>query len=422
MSAPAVGRGITARRGWEALAEENVAVLVDYENVGLESMESLLDQLSDVGRVIIKRAYADWSVHRNKRDQLLEYGIEAAHHFRSTKQSKNSSDISLTIDAIDLLYSAPVDVFVIVSSDSDFVPLVNKLRSAGKSAIGAGRRGGSSPTLVKSCDRYIYLDEPKPAAQAQRRRRRSSEPQAEGLLRRAIDASMDSEGQVGGSKLYQTMQRIDPSFNYKELGHSTFTRFLESCKTVIVERPADGGDTIVSFSNARSQGVNGGRPQRPQVSDGGGTARAQASDGGGAARAQAAGGDRAQRPRSTGGGGKPRTQAEDGDRLERPQAKEIVLEIRAKSEDDDKSQRPQTEDDGETPRQSDPKWDINIDEAWTNRERDRISGQAAASDAAKVLGASKLSASEYPSLAGLLAASDYLSVRWRREGNAIYRK
>jgi uncharacterized protein (TIGR00288 family) len=385
-------------------------------------MESLLDQLSDVGRVIIKRAYADWSVHRNKRDQLLEYGIEAAHHFRSTKQSKNSSDISLTIDAIDLLYSAPVDVFVIVSSDSDFVPLVNKLRSAGKSAIGAGRRGGSSPTLVKSCDRYIYLDEPKPAAQAQRRRRRSSEPQAEGLLRRAIDASMDSEGQVGGSKLYQTMQRIDPSFNYKELGHSTFTRFLESCKTVIVERPADGGDTIVSFSNARSQGVNGGRPQRPQVSDGGGTARAQASDGGGAARAQAAGGDRAQRPRSTGGGGKPRTQAEDGDRLERPQAKEIVLEIRAKSEDDDKSQRPQTEDDGETPRQSDPKWDINIDEAWTNRERDRISGQAAASDAAKVLGASKLSASEYPSLAGLLAASDYLSVRWRREGNAIYRK
>ena len=404
------------------MAEDNVAVLVDYENVGLESMESLLDQLSDVGRVIIKRAYADWSVHRNKRDQLLEYGIEAAHHFRSTKQSKNSSDISLTIDAIDLLYSAPVDVFVIVSSDSDFVPLVNKLRSAGKSAIGAGRRGGSSPTLVKSCDRYIYLDEPKPAAQAQRRQRRSSEPQAEGLLRRAIDASMDSEGQVGGSKLYQTMQRIDPSFNYKELGHSTFTRFLESCKTVIVERPADGGDTIVSFSNARSQGVNGGRPQRPQVSDGGGAARAQASDGGGAARAQAAGGDRAQRPRSTGGGGKPRAQPEDGDKLERPQAKEIVLEIRAKSEDDDKSQRPQTEDDGETPRQSDPKWDINIDEAWTNRERDRISGQAAASDAAKVLGASKLSASEYPSLASLLAASDYLGVRWRREGNAIYRK
>ena len=402
------------------MAEENVAVLVDYENVGLESMESLLDQLSDVGRVIIKRAYADWSVHRNKRDQLLEYGIEASHHFRSTKQSKNSSDISLTIDAIDLLYSAPVDVFVIVSSDSDFVPLVNKLRSAGKSAIGAGRRGGSSPTLVKSCDRYIYLDEPKPAAQAQRRQRRSSEPQGEVLLRRAIDASMDSEGQVGGSKLYQTMQRIDPSFSYKELGHSTFTRFLESCKTVNVERPADGGDTIVSFGQARPQIVNGGRTPRPQ-----------AADGGGAGRAQPTNGDRAQRPRSAGGGG--RSQAEDGEKAQRPQPKEVVLEIRPKSEDggkaqrpqaedDVKVQRPQTEDEVKAPRQNDPKWDINIDEAWTNRERDRISGQAAASDAAKVLGATKLSVSEYPSLASLLAASDYLSARWRREGNAIFRK
>ena len=398
MSAPTVGRGITVIRGWEDLAEDNVAVLVDYENVGLESMESLLDQLSDVGRVIIKRAYADWSVHRNKRDQLLEYGIEASHHFRSTKQSKNSSDISLTIDAIDLLYSAPVHVFVIVSSDSDFVPLVNKLRSAGKTAIGAGRRGGSSPTLVKSCDRYIYLDEPKPAAQAQRRQRRSSEPQAEGLLRRAIDASMDSEGQVGGSKLYQTMQRIDPSFSYKALGHSTFTRFLESSKGVIVERPADGGDTIVSFTHARAQSVNGGAPPRPQIVGGGRQQRPQPADGG-AARGRSGDGDKPKRSQSA---ESPAADAQETEAV-------TILRIEPQGAASSSSQ-------------NDPKWDINIDEAWTNRERERISGQAAASDAAKVLGASKLSTSEYPSLASLLAASDYLSARWRREGNAIFRK
>ena len=391
------------------MAEENVAVLVDYENVGLESMESLLDQLSDVGRVIIKRAYADWSVHRNRRDQLLEYGIEAAHHFRSTKQSKNSSDISLTIDAIDLLYSAPVDVFVIVSSDSDFVPLVNKLRAAGKTAIGAGRRGGSSPTLVKSCDRYIYLDEPKPAAQAQRRRRRSSEPQAEVLLRRAIDASMDSEGQVGGSKLYQTMQRIDPSFSYKALGHSTFTRFLEASNNVNVERPADGGDTIVSVVLARPQIIGGARPKRVQAADGGGTAREQGSDGERARRARGAadsGKLRAQAPSED----KPkRAQSGDGDGNE--QAPEAVTILRINPPEAVASSG-----------QDDPKWDINIDVAWQNRDRDRISGQAAASDAAKVLGASKLSSSEYPSLDSLLEASDYLSARWRREGNAILRK
>ncbi len=393
------------------MAEENVAVLVDYENVGLESMESLLDQLSDVGRVIIKRAYADWSVHRSKRDQLLEYGIEASHHFRSTKQSKNSSDISLTIDAIDLLYSAPVDVFVIVSSDSDFVPLVNKLRSAGKTAIGAGRRGHSSPTLVKSCDRYIYLeDEPKPAAQSQRRRRRTSEPNAESLLRRAINASMDSEGVVGGSRLYQTMQRIDPSFSYKALGHSTFTRFLEASNNVNVERPADGGDTIVSFALARPQIIGSPRSQR-----------AQASDGADAPREQAAGGERTRRARSAADGDKSRGRASDGDKPTRTksgdataadeQASEAVTILRINPPEVATSSG-----------QGDPKWDINIDESWKNRERERISGQAAASDAAKALGAPRLSASEYPSLDSLLAASDYLSARWRREGNAIIRK
>lgn len=381
------------------MAEENVAVLVDYENVGLESMESLLDQLSDVGRVIIKRAYADWSVHRSKRDQLLEYGIEASHHFRSTKQSKNSSDISLTIDAIDLLYSAPVDVFVIVSSDSDFVPLVNKLRSAGKTAIGAGRRGHSSPTLVKSCDRYIYLeDDPKPAAQAQRRRRRSSEPQGEALLRRAINASMDSEGVVGGSRLYQTMQRIDPSFSYKALGHSTFTRFLESSKDVVVERPADGGDTIVSLTHSRAQGANGGAPPRPQIVGGGRQRRPQSSDGG-AARGRSADADKPKRAKSE------ESPASDS---QAPEAVEIL--------------RIEPQGAASPPGQADSKWDIHIAEAWTNRERERISGQAAASDAAKVLGAPKLSESEYPSLDKLLDASDYLSARWRRDGNAIVRK
>ena len=418
------------------MAEENVAVLVDYENVGLESMESLLDQLSDVGRVIIKRAYADWSVHRNKRDQLLEYGIEASHHFRSTKQSKNSSDISLTIDAIDLLYSAPVNVFVIVSSDSDFVPLVNKLRAAGKTAIGAGRRGHSSPTLVKSCDRYIYLDDPKPAAQSQRRRRRASEPQesqGESLLRRALNASMDSEGQVGGSRLYQTMQRIDPSFSYKALGHSTFTRFLESSKNISVERPPDGGDTIVSLNQTSQQGADDGRQRRTQGADDGRGQRQR--------RAQGEGG-RLQRAQRTAAARQGRSQKQDEGETPSPQPKDdaeqraqgTVLfktplaqqagsaEAPAPQPSDAKPQPPVSEDGADDPAQANPKWDIDIDVAWTNRERERISGQAAASDAARALGASKLSASEYPSLASLLAASDYLSARWRREGNAILRR
>ncbi|MFQ5875730.1 MAG: NYN domain-containing protein [Dehalococcoidia bacterium] len=140
------------------MSEAQIAVLIDYENVGgLDSIQSLFDQLSDIGRVIVKRAYADWSVAGKKRDQLLELGIEAVHHFRSAGSAKNSSDICLVIDAVDLLYRSPVDTFVIVSSDSDFVPLTSKLQAAGKTVIGAGRRDVVSRTLVRSCDKYIYL-------------------------------------------------------------------------------------------------------------------------------------------------------------------------------------------------------------------------------------------------------------------------
>lgn len=236
--------------------EANVAVLIDYENVGLDSIQDLLDQLSDVGRIVIKRAYADWSAQRSKRDQLLELGIEAIHHFRSTKSGKNSSDIRLAIDAVDLLYSAPVDTFVIVSSDSDFVPLVSKLRAAGKGVIAAGRHDAASQTLVKSCDRYIYLDDGKAPRRARPARSQASSPEppavAVSLVERAVEASMDDQGQVLGTKLYQTIMRIDPSFSFKAQGHRTFGQFLASAKEVKVTRPEGASDVIVKLAQERA--------------------------------------------------------------------------------------------------------------------------------------------------------------------------
>ena len=234
------------------MLEANVAVLIDYENVGLDYSQSLLDQVSDAGRIIIKRAYADWSAQRSKRDQLFELGIEAMHHFRSTKSGKNSSDISLAIDAVDLLHNSPVDTFVIVSSDSDFVPLVSKLRAAGKSVIGAGRRDAASLTLVKSCDRYIYLEDAE-APSKRTRGTRSRRPKVQPLVVRALEASMDGQGQVVGSKLYQTMLRIDPSFDFRALGHRNFTHFLESSEEVRVDRPKDQSDVIVRLVHPSDQ-------------------------------------------------------------------------------------------------------------------------------------------------------------------------
>lgn len=237
------------------LTEPNVAILIDYENVGLDSIQYLLDQISDVGRITIKRAYADWSTQRNRRDQLLELGIEAIHHFRSTKSGKNSSDIRLVIDAIDLRHTSDVDTFVIASSDSDFVPLVMYLRAAGKSVMAAGRREITSETLVKSCDRYIFLSDAKTPPPDQNQPDQNQQPvvsSRRSLVARAVESSADENGHVVGAKLFQTMRRIDPSFNFKTLGYRTFGQFLQDAQEVRVTQN-QGEDVVVQLSQIGNQ-------------------------------------------------------------------------------------------------------------------------------------------------------------------------
>ena len=226
-------------------ADGQVAVLIDFENVGLSSIQWLFEEISDVGRLIVRRAYADWSDARNRqRDQLLELGVEPIHLFHSAS-GKNSSDIRLAIDAVELLHQSPVDTFVIVSSDSDFVPLVSKLRAAGKHVIGAGRKAAASRTLVRSCDRYFYLEESDGASTAARP---SQQAESGGLLVRAVKAAMDSQGRVIGSRLYQTLQRLDPGFDFRALGFSTFTRYLAASSEVKVVRPQGGGEPSVELA------------------------------------------------------------------------------------------------------------------------------------------------------------------------------
>ncbi len=234
----------------EPITERQLAVLIDFENTGLNSIQWLFDQVSDIGRIIVKKAYADWSVEANKRDQLLELGIEPVHLFRSSGGGKNSSDIRLAIDAIELLYLSPVDTFIIVSSDSDFVPLVSKLRSAGKTVIGAGREAVVSRTLVRSCDRYFYLEqgdkvllaEPSPQEE-------QHEEQVDHLLMRAVRAAIDEQSRVVGSKLGLTLQRLDPSFDYRTLGYSTFIKFIEAFPWLKILRPKGSGDITIEFTD-----------------------------------------------------------------------------------------------------------------------------------------------------------------------------
>jgi uncharacterized protein (TIGR00288 family) len=235
------------------VAETQLAVLIDFENVGPSHIRWLLDQVSEVGRVAVKRAYGDWSTGKGS-SALLELGIEPVQVFRTGSSGKNASDIRLTIDAIDLLHQSPVDVFVLASSDTDFIPLVSKLRAAGKMVIGAGRESAVGASLVKSCDRYHFLDRVEQV-------RRQGSTQDESLLIRAVKASVDAQGRVIGSKLYQTMQRLDPSFDFKALGHSNFRRYVEGASEVSVSRPDGSRDIIVELAEDRDQDQDQGQDQ-----------------------------------------------------------------------------------------------------------------------------------------------------------------
>ena len=186
---------------------------------------------------------------RSQRDQLLELGIEPIHLFHATKSGKNASDLRLAVDAVDLLYQSPIDTFVIVSTDSDFVPLVSRLRSGGKMVIGAGPQKTAPRTLIIACDRFFYLKQGKETPTARISPKR---PQVDQLLVRAMRASMDEQGRVVGSKLYQTLQRLDPGFDFRARGHTTFTKFLEASPRVKVTRPRGSDDVVVEVVDTDS--------------------------------------------------------------------------------------------------------------------------------------------------------------------------
>ncbi len=309
--------------------DRQVAVLIDFENVNIGAVEELLEKIPDIGRIIIKRAYADWSISKHQA-KLIELGIELIHIVRSggSGSGKNSSDIRLAIDVIDLLHQSPVATFIILSSDSDFVPLVSKLRSHGKTVYVAGRQATAPQKLVRSCDRYIFLDVHK-----QTKDKKATQKKEDDLLVKAVKAAINEEGNVLGSKLLQTIQRLDPSFDFHRLGYSTFSKYLESSAYIRVTKPEKKGHDITVELRDYS------------------TATA---------------------------------------------SKLIDPEV----------------------------WGPQVDEASSKRAAKAgasILGPTAAKDAAKILGADRLSASQYKTLQKLLDASAYLQQRWKRDGNVVIR-
>ncbi|MFN7697070.1 MAG: NYN domain-containing protein [Deltaproteobacteria bacterium] len=147
----------------------NMAIFCDFENVAIGAQKAsydeldirlVLERLLDKGKIVVKKAYADWDRYKQHKRQMHEASFELIEIPHVSYSGKNSADIRLVVDALDLCYvKKHVDIFVIVSGDSDFSPLVSKLRENNKRVIGLGVKSSTSDLLIDNCDEFIYYDD-----------------------------------------------------------------------------------------------------------------------------------------------------------------------------------------------------------------------------------------------------------------------
>ena len=189
---PGYGPAVTERFD-DAL---NMAIFCDFENVAIGvrdakyedfDIDLVLERLLDKGKIVVKRAYADWERYKSAKRGMHEAAFEMIEIPHVSYSGKNSADIRLVVDALDLCHTkSHVDVFVIVSGDSDFSPLVSKLRENNKRVIGLGVKNSSSDLLIENCDEFIYYDDLVRAKREARREKaqRPSAPRAAPAPRR----------------------------------------------------------------------------------------------------------------------------------------------------------------------------------------------------------------------------------------------
>ncbi|HSQ60021.1 MAG TPA: NYN domain-containing protein [Acidobacteriota bacterium] len=286
-----------------------LAVFIDFENIalGLRSAEAkfnvrrILDRLLEKGKVIVKVAYADWNRFRGYTTDLHENGIELIEIPARSTTGKNSADIRLVVDAMDLSWSKEhIDTFVIVSGDSDFSPLVSKLKENGKHVIGMGMKASTSPLLANSCDEFVYyedLERGGEEAVSTAKPPRGKE-EAFRLLAETVRALQRENFEVIQASLVKdTMKRKRPAFNEAALGYDSFSEMLEDAQEsgVVTLRKDERSRTYHVTAPAatdRQRRTGAGAPSAASSASSGGTG---AGAGSGTGRGSAGGGRRPSR-------------------------------------------------------------------------------------------------------------------------------
>jgi len=197
-------------------------------------IQLVLKRLLEKGRIVYKRAYCDWSNYRNAVREFHAQGVELIDIPQSKMSGKNSADIRMVVDALDLCYSKQhIDVFALISGDSDFSPLVSKLKENNHRVIGCGVKSSTSDLLIANCDEFIYYDDLVRTAQKSGPARQKGKKKEDNKKQEAVDqllAVLHSVEQdydpVWGSMLKQAVRRVYPGFSESRYGYGRFSELL----------------------------------------------------------------------------------------------------------------------------------------------------------------------------------------------------
>ncbi|OYV77323.1 MAG: NYN domain-containing protein [Chromatiales bacterium 21-64-14] len=268
---------------------QSMAVFCDFENIALGvrdakyaqfDINKVLERLLLKGNIVVKKAYCDWERYKDFKRAMHEASFELIEIPHVRQSGKNSADIRMVVDALDLCYTkAHVSTFVVISGDSDFSPLVSKLRENDKVVIGVGVKNATSDLLIANCDEFIFYDDLVREKEGRRRSRRK--PAAKGAAKSAEETETETvpksdgekqqdaldmvietvealftergeEEKIWGSMVKQTLKRRKPGFSESYYGFRTFSKLLEEAQTrnlLELERDEKSGGYIIRSFN-----------------------------------------------------------------------------------------------------------------------------------------------------------------------------
>ena len=300
--------------------EQRLALFIDFENIAIGVRDAhyrkfdvnlVLERLLEKGKVLSKKAYADWSRYSDYKRSFHESAIELIEVPQKSVGGKNSADIRLVVDAMDMSFQKEhINCFVVCSGDSDFSPLVSKLKENNKYVIGLGVKNSTSDLLIENCDEFIFYEDlvrvqqrPMPAITGSLTDKLQD---CFGLLVDAIVAlQRENKELLWGSMVKETMKRKRPSFNESYYGFRTFSHLLEDAQRrgiVMLRRDQKSGSYIIEDLGPAAAVAEAGGERKVEASPAGGApapAPAQA-----AAETEANGGRGGRRRRGRGGRGR----------------------------------------------------------------------------------------------------------------------